>query len=137
MSNYNLYAVTVNFDIVVAVNKTSNSPRASIEDALAVHIAGIIDNELDEDIDVEAITYDKIEILSDLPQGWEPYMPPYHRYAHDPDDLRNLSVQQILESNRAEEALSQDVTLPKSALSTLWDRVAALEKEIVQLKAKK
>jgi hypothetical protein len=137
MSNYNLYAVTVNFDIVVAVNKTTNSVRASIEDTLGVHIAGIIDNELDEDIDIEAITYDRIEILSDLPQGWEPFMPPYHRYAQDPDDLRNLSVQQILESNRTEEALSQDVTLPKSALSALWDRVAALEKEIVQLKAKK
>jgi hypothetical protein len=135
MSNYNLYAVTVNFDIVVAVNKTTNSVRASIEDTLAVHIAGIIDNELDEDIDIEAITYDRVEILSDLPQGWEPFMPPYHRYAQDPEDLRNLSVQQILESNRTEEALNRGVAaLPTSVL---WERVQALEKEVAQLKAKK
>jgi hypothetical protein len=135
MSNYNLYAVTVNFDLVVAVNKTTNSVRAAIEDTLAAHIAGILDNEISEDIDVEAITYDRIEILSDLPQGWEPFMQPYHRYALDPDDLRNVSVQQILESNRAEEALKQGVTaLPASAL---WERVRALEKEVAQLKAKK
>jgi hypothetical protein len=44
-------------------------------------------------------------------------------------------VQQILESNRAEEALKQGVTaLPASAL---WERVRALEKEVAQLKAKK
>jgi hypothetical protein len=44
-------------------------------------------------------------------------------------------VQQILESNRAEEALNRGVAaLPTSVL---WERVQALEKEVAQLKAKK
>lgn len=134
MSNYNLYAVTVNFDIVVAVNKTNMNPRPSIEDALAVHIADIIDNHLSEEIDVDALTYTRIEDKSELPVEWEPYMLPYHRYAQDPDDLRNVKIQDILESNTHNK---KEDTSDSDERQLLWARIRQLEKTVAELKAKK
>jgi hypothetical protein len=134
MSNYKLYSVTVGFDLVVAVNKTSAHPRPSIEDALTAHIADIVDNLLDEDIDAEAITYTKIASNLDLPTGWEPFMLPYHRYAQEPNDLRNVKIQDILESNTHVE---KEAPSDSTERQLLWARIGQLEKEVAQLKAKK
>ena len=134
MSNYNLYAVTVNFDIVVAINKTNMNPRPSIEDALSIHIADIIDNHLSEEIDVDAVTYTRIEDKSDLPAEWEPFMLPYHRYAQEPDDLRNVKIQDILESNAHSK---KEDTSDSDERQLLWARIRQLEKTVSELKAKK
>lgn len=134
MSNYNLYAVTVNFDIVVAVNKTNMNPRPSIEDALSIHMADIIDNHLSEEIDVDALTYTRIENNGELPVGWEPYMLPYHRYAQEPDDLRNIKVQDILESNAF---IKKEEPSDNTERQLLWARIRQLEASVAELKAKK
>lgn len=134
MSNYNLYAVTVNFDIVVAINKTNMNPRPSIEDALSIHMADIIDNRLSEEIDVDALTYTRIENNGELPVGWEPYMLPYHRYAQDPDDLRNIYIKDILESNAF---IKKEEPSDNTERQLLWARIRQLEKTVAELKAKK
>ena len=134
MSNYNLYAVTVNFDIVVAVNKTNMNPRPSIEDALSIHIADIIDNHLSEEIDVDAITYSKILYACDLPEGCESFTLPYHRYAQEPEDLRNVKIQDILESNASSK---KEDTSGSNERQLLWARIRQLEQTVSELKAKK
>lgn len=133
-SNYNLYAVTVHFNLVVAVNKTNKNPGPVIEDALSTHIADIIENQLDEDVDDQALIYTRIENSSDLPAGWEPFMLPYHRYAQDPDDLRNVKIQDILDSNAPSK---KEEPSDNTERQLLWARIRQLEKTVAELKAKK
>ena len=61
-------------------------------------------------------------------------MLPYHRYAQEPDDLRNIKVQDILESNAF---IKKEEPSDNTERQLLWARIRQLEASVAELKAKK
>lgn len=128
MSNYNLYSVNVSFNIVVAALKDRVDISEDILKTLKTHIASICTN----DIAANDISFSKINNSEDLPEGWGEYALPYHRYAQDPDDLREVTIGDILDSNKELEKQASEHTTQADLLLRV-KQLEALVKKLTSL----
>lgn len=125
MSDFNLYKVNFNIDMVIAVEKDDLNPTPAFKEALEVHIDSVVENEIND----SSLRFEKVQLLEDLPLGWWSSSPPYHKYKEEPDALCGYTVGDILESNRRDELAEESANK-----AMLLQRISKLEEEIAELK---